>query len=106
MKRRYKQIKLYVKGEFDTWNQALERVFHGYEIKNNKELYRFIEELIKRTDYCDLVPTKIYRTVEGGGYVIRLFKQTENQYGSYVGTVETYLTLDELLSSLKKFNRT
>jgi hypothetical protein len=37
----------------------------------------------------------------GYSYIIVLFKQTENSYGGFVGSVSTYLTLDELIKAVK-----
>jgi 1,4-alpha-glucan branching enzyme len=103
MKREIREIKLYVKGEFEDWKDAIERVFHGYEITEteNKELFEFVRQLLKKTHYSSFVVTKIYKTIEHG-YIIRLFTQTENQYGGYVGTIETYATIDDIIRNAKR----
>jgi hypothetical protein len=103
MKKEIQEIRLYVKGEFEDWNSAREEIVHGFEVdkKENKELFEFVEKLLKKTYYSDFVVTKIYKTIEKG-FVIKLFKQTENQYGGYVGTTETYATIDDIVKNIKK----
>ena len=99
-KKMVKKISIHVKGEFEDWKDAKEKVFHGYEI-HEKELYEFVRELLKRTSYANLAITKIYKTIEHG-YIIRLFAQTENRYGGYVGTIETYATVDDIIKNIEK----
>jgi hypothetical protein len=94
------EIRLYIKGEFEDWEKAIERKFHGVEL-NNRELKEFIERLLKKTEYATYAVTKIYKTVEAG-FVIVLFTQTNNQYGGYVGSIQTYITIDDIVRSLKR----
>jgi hypothetical protein len=103
MKGEIREIKLYVKGEFEDWGSAVERVFHGKEITEteNKELFEFVRRLLKKTYYADFAITKIYRTIEEG-YIVKLLKQTENQYGGYAGTVETYVTINDIVKNIKR----
>jgi hypothetical protein len=103
MREEIREIRLHIKGEFEDWENSIERVFHGKEIteKENKELFEFVRKLLKKTYYSDYAITKIYKTIEKG-FVIKLFKQTQNQYGGYVGTIETYVTIDDIISNIKR----
>ena len=103
MKKEIREIKICLKGEFEDWERAEKRIFHGYEIseKESKELYEFVRQLLKKTYYADYAITNIYKTVENG-YIIRLFKQTENQYGGYVGTVETFASIDDIIKNIRR----
>jgi hypothetical protein len=103
MKKEIKEIRLCVKGEFEDWESAIERVFHGYEIseKENPELFEFVRQLLKKTYYSCFAITRIYKTIEKG-FVVKLFAQTENAYGGYVGTVETYATIDDIIRNAKR----
>jgi hypothetical protein len=103
MKGEIREIKLYVKGEFEDWGSAVERVFHGKEIteRENKELFEFVRQLLRKTYYSTYAITKIYRTVEKG-FIVKLFKQTENAYGGYVGTIETYATIEDIIKNIKR----
>jgi hypothetical protein len=101
MKREIREIKLYVKGEFESWENAKERIVHGYEIseKESPELYEFVRQLLKKTYYSNFAMT-IYRTIEKG-FIVKLFAQTENAYGGYVGTIETYITIEDIAKSIR-----
>jgi hypothetical protein len=103
MGKEIREIKLYVKGEFESWNEAIERVFHGTEVKEeeNRELFEFVRQLLKKTYYANYAVTRIYKTVEHG-YIIKLFRQTENAYGGYVGTIETYVTVEDIVKGVRK----
>jgi hypothetical protein len=103
MKREIREIKICLKEEFEDWKDAEKRVFHGYEIteKDNKELFELVRRLLKKTYYADYAITNIYKTVEHR-YIIRLFKQTENQYGGYVGTIETYVTVEDIVKNIRR----
>lgn len=103
MEKKIGEIKICIKGEFEDWGSARERIFHGYEIteKENKELFEFVRQLLKKTYYANFAMTKIYKTIEHG-YIIKLFAQTENQYGGDVGTVETYATIDDIVKNVKR----
>jgi hypothetical protein len=79
MGKEIREIKIWVKGEFEDWRDAEKRIFHGYEIteRENKELFEFVRQLLKKTHYSCFAITNIYKTVEHG-YIIKLFRQTEN----------------------------
>ena len=98
-----KEIKLYSKGEFESWDSAKEEIVHGFELneKENRELYEFVRRLLEKTYYENFVVSRIYKTIEHG-YVIVLFRQTENEYGSYVGTISLYATLEDIIKNMKK----
>jgi hypothetical protein len=103
MERKIREIIIHIKGEFEDWKNAEKRVFHGYEITEteNKELFEFVRRLLKKTYYADFGITKIYKTIEEG-FIVKLFKQTENAYGGYVGTIETYATVDDIAKNIKR----
>jgi hypothetical protein len=98
-----KEIKLYIKGEFEDWREAREKTLHGYEIseRENPELFEFVEKLLRKTYYDELAVTHIYKTIEEG-FVILLFSQTENQYGGYCGTIQTYATIDDIVKNIRR----
>jgi hypothetical protein len=95
-----KKIEVWVKGEFEDWEHARLAQFYGKRIDDSDELYEFIYRLLRKTEYSDYAVTAIYKVV-GYSYIIVLFKQTENSYGGFVGSVSTYLTLDELIKAVK-----
>jgi hypothetical protein len=103
MKGEIREIRLYVKGEFEDWSTAKEEIVHGKEIteRENKELFEFVRQLLKKTYYSTYAVTKIYKTIEKG-FIVKLFKQTENQYGGYAGTVETYVTINDIVKNIKR----
>jgi hypothetical protein len=103
MERKIREIIIYIKGEFEDWKDAEKRVFHGYEITEteNKELFEFVRQLLRKTHYSTYVTTKIYKTIEKG-FVIKLFQQTQNTYGGYVGTIETYATIEDIIKNIKR----
>jgi regulator of sirC expression with transglutaminase-like and TPR domain len=100
MKKDIREIKICLKGEFE--ERGEKRVFHGAELKEeeNRELFEFVRRLLKKTYYADYAVTRIYKTVEQG-YIIKLFKQTENEYGGYVGTIESYVSIDDIKRAWK-----
>jgi hypothetical protein len=103
IKREIREIKLYVKGEFEDWENAVEKTIHGYEIseRENPELFEFVEKLLRKTYYDEFVVTRIYKTIEEG-FVVILFSQTGNEYGGYCGTIETYATIDDIVKNIKR----
>jgi hypothetical protein len=103
MKGEIREIRLYVKGEFEDWSTAKEEIVHGKEIteRENKELFEFVRQLLKKTYYSTYAVTKIYKTIEKG-FIVKLFKQTENAYGGYVGTIETYATIEDIIKNIKR----
>ena len=100
---RVKEIKVYMKSEFETWDEAIERVFHGKEIKRteNRDLYEFVEDLLMRTHYSEFALTRIYKTIEEG-YLCVLYRQTQNEYGGYVGSISLYATIDDIVKNIKR----
>jgi hypothetical protein len=96
------EVKLWLKGEFESWDEAKEMIVHGKEITRREceEFFEFVEQLLEKTYYSDFVVTRIYKTIEKG-FVIKLFKQTENQYGGYAGTIETYVTINDIVKNIK-----
>jgi hypothetical protein len=98
-----KEIKLYTKSWTEDWDSAREEIVHGFELdkKENEKLFDFVEKLLEKTHYASFAITKIYETIEKG-FVIKLFKQTENQYGGYVGTIETYVTVEDIVKNIRR----
>jgi hypothetical protein len=99
MSKKPEKIKIWLKGEFEDWPNAKLVEFTGYEI-DSEELHEFVSKLLKKTEYASYVVTGIYKTVECG-FVVKLFKQVENQFGSYTGSITTYLTFDEIVKAIR-----
>jgi hypothetical protein len=100
MSKKPEKIKIWLKGEFEGWENAKLAQFTGYEIEN-EDFYEFVARLLKRTEYGSYVITAIYKTVECG-FVVKLFKQVENQYGGYTGSITTFVTVDEIIKAIKR----
>jgi hypothetical protein len=98
--RKMEKIKVWLKNEFEDWDHAKLAEFQGYEIKD-EDFNELIAKLLKITEYSSYVITGIYKTKQYG-IIIRLFRQVENQYGGYTGSVSTFITLDELIKAIKK----
>jgi hypothetical protein len=98
-----REIRIYSKGEFEDWESARALVFHGEEIdrERNRDLYEFVEDLLIRTHYSDFALTRIYKTIEKG-FVCLLYKQTQNEYGGYVGSVQIYITIDDIARNMER----
>jgi hypothetical protein len=97
--KKLEKIKIWVKNEFEEWDSAKRIEYSGYKIED-EDFYELVRELLKMTKYSDYTITGIYKTSEHG-IIIRLFKQIENQYGGYSGSVLTFVFLKDIIKVIK-----